>query len=187
MKVQNFKMRVNSQESEIVQKLSVEYQELLELCNERFDYDYETGFLLWKNRPSNRIEVGDIAGHLNRSGYVEVGVNGRLYPAHRLIFLMHHKHLPKCLDHIDNNPSNNLIDNLREATFSQNQHNQKLSSKNTSGVKGVSWVKGKNKWKVQIMFKGNRFNFGHFDDLEEASIVVRNKREELHKEFANHG
>jgi len=66
-----------------------------------------------------------------------------------LIFLYHHGYLPKFVDHIDGNKKNNRIENLREATKSQNAMNQKVSTRNTSGIKGVMWHKRDKKWFVQ--------------------------------------
>ena len=55
----------------------------------------------------------------------------------------------KCIDHIDNNIQNNNVTSLRFATSQENSQNAKLSSKNTSGTKGVRWNNEKNKWTAQ--------------------------------------
>ena len=49
------------------------------------------------------------------------------------------------IDHIDGNSKNNKIENLREATLSQNCQNQKIRNTNTSGTKGVWFHKQSNK------------------------------------------
>jgi hypothetical protein len=41
------------------------------------------------------------------------------------------------IDHIDGNAANNRIENLREATNSQNLANHEKNKNNTSGFKGV--------------------------------------------------
>jgi len=54
-----------------------------------------------------------------------------------------------CIDHIDNNTlNNNSINNLRWVTTKENAQNAKLSAKNTSGFKGVSFHKKLNKWRT---------------------------------------
>ena len=73
-----------------------------------------------------------------------------------------------CVDHIDNIKSNNNINNLRWATYSENQHNKSMMSNNTSGVKGVVWDKDRNKWRAQIMIDGMQIYLGLFENLEDA-------------------
>jgi hypothetical protein len=150
-------------------------------------FDYRDGELYWRVKPSNRvrIHIGQKAGTLNIRGYFSTKINRKLYFNHRLIFLMHYGYLPDYLDHIDGNRVNNKVENLREATLSQNQHNRKLSKNNTSGVKGVSWQK--NKWRVQIRLNDKLKSFGSYDDLELAELVAQEARTKYHGSFTNHG
>lgn len=90
-------------------------------------------------------------------------------------------------DHRNGNGLDNRICNLRPATQQENCCNQGIQKNNTSGIKGVSWQKSHNKWSVKIKFNGITYHLGYFDDIQEAEIVVRAKREELHGAFANHG
>lgn len=68
------------------------------------------------------IPAGAIAGHLRaRDGSIRMRVDGKHYCAHRLAWLYVHGRWPeKFLDHADRNPSNNALNNLREATIGQN-------------------------------------------------------------------
>lgn len=75
------------------------------------------------------------------------------------------------VDHIDLNPLNNLEENLRPATRTQQMHNQRLKINNQSGVKGVYWREDRQKWHVQIRINGIRTHLGLFDSLEEAKKV----------------
>ena len=162
----------------------------VDLLNHLFEYDKETGNLIWKIKPSskgNRVKVGDIAGTVKSHGYLCVGINYNSYRAHRLIFLMHKGYLPKTIDHINGDRLDNRIENLRAVTASQNQHNRKLNSNNTSGYKGVYWAKQTKKWRAEIETSGERVHLGYFDNVEEAAEVLRKAREELHGDFANHG
>ena len=43
----------------------------------------------------------------------------------------------KVVDHLDRNRTNNMFNNLRRCTSSENNRNAKLSIRNTSGIKGV--------------------------------------------------
>lgn len=50
-------------------------------------YDPDTGTFVWAARTSNRIKIGDVAGRPHNRGYVAIGVDGRVYLAHRLAWL----------------------------------------------------------------------------------------------------
>lgn len=130
-------------------------------------FDYRDGELYWKVSVKN-IKIGDRAGNLHKSGYCRVGINNKTYLKHRLIFLYHHGYLPEFLDHIDGDPSNDDIDNIRIATKSQNAMNRKkkLSS---SVYKGVSWKKSHMKWVAQIHIDGARKHIGIFDSEIDAA------------------
>ena len=160
----------------------------VDLLNELFEYDKETGDLIWREaRANGKVKKGDIAGTVDSKGYIKLDVNYKKHRAHRLVFLMHKGYLPKTIDHINGNPSDNRIENLRAATTSQNHYNRKLSSNNTSGFKGVSWDINKKTWKGYIYLDGQRIHLGVYKTPEEANVVVRKAREELHGSFANHG
>jgi len=99
---------------------------------------------------------------------------------------MHHNYFPEYIDHIDNNPLNNKIENLRECTLSQNSQNQKLKSNNTSRIKNVTWHKRVKKWQVQIMINGKNKYFGVYEDLHLAELVATEARIKYYAEFARH-
>ena len=149
-----------------------------------FLFDYKDGELYWKFSLSCKSPKGSIAGSIKNDKYRRIGLNKKLYLAHRLIFMMHHGYLPKIVDHIDGDRLNNRIENLRAATQSQNSHNQKLSNKNTSGYKNVTWNKRKAKWLVNVRVNYMDFHIGYFDDIELAALAAQEARDKYHKEFA---
>jgi hypothetical protein len=151
-------------------------------------FDYKDGNLYWKIKPSNRVNIGDKVGCLDRStGYGRVRLKRALYGTHRLIFIMHHGYSPAIVDHIDCNPQNNRIENLREANQKTNQQNQKIHPTNTSGYKNVTWVADKKKWAVRMMIDGKTKHKGYFNDPKDAAEFATKVREELFGSFANHG
>jgi hypothetical protein len=150
-------------------------------------FEYCDGELYRKVKTNRNIKIGAKAGYLNKSGYVITSINGKLYFNHRIIFLMFHGYLPEFIDHIDNNPLNNQIENLREATSTQNQYNRLIQKNNTSGVKGVSWNTQKQKWHVQLRINNKLKYFGRYYDLEVAKFVAETMRYKYHGAFANHG
>ena len=90
-----------------------------------------------------------------------------------------------CVDHKDNDKTNNHISNLRFATSKENNQNSKLSSRNTSNVKGVHFDKRAKKWCAQIMIDGIRIHIGYYDDLDDAKIARVNKANEAFGIFVN--
>jgi len=150
-------------------------------------FDYKDGTLYWKNPSAPRIKKGQVAGRLGIRGYVETNINYKKYKNHRIIFLMFNGYLPEIVDHIDGNRLNNRIENLRAATMSQNLHNAKLSKANKSGIKGVSWEKDRNTWKVQIGVNGTTKRIGGIKSLELAELVAQELRQIHHGEYAHNG
>lgn len=137
------------------------------------------GVLYWR-------KTGKKAGTLHHTGYTQISINDKQYNAHRLMFMLHYGWVPEVIDHVDGDRSNNKIDNLRLATWSQNLQNMKLRPTNKSGVKNVSWCKTKKKWVVQLSINKRQTNLGRFDDLEFADLVATEARNKYHGAFARH-
>ena len=88
------------------------------------------------------------------------------------------------VDHIDRNPLNNRIENLRMATCQQNSMNKTKTSKNTSGYKSISWNKEKQKWHARIKRNYKSIHLGYFSDIEDAREIYNKNAKELFGEFA---
>ncbi len=119
--------------------------------------------LKWKISHKNGMPSGRMAGSISnphRSGQWSLKHLGRLYLVHRIIYILHNGKIDPSLmiDHIDGNPLNNRIDNLRLVTASVNAQNQRLKKSNVSGVPGVypSGAKGYITWHVSINVKGHK-------------------------------
>lgn len=156
-----------------------------------FDYNPDTGIFTHKtNRGS--VKIGSKAGTVNKSDkYHYLKISKEKYAAHRLVWIYIYGEIPIGfeIDHINGCEADNRLINLRLATPSQNQHNQKLSIKNTSGFKGVYWSKKSNKWTTSIHLNGKQHNLGSFAEHDKASAIaaVMQAREAMHGEFTNHG
>lgn len=72
------------------------------------------------------------------------------------------------VDHIDNNPLNNTMKNLRVTNKTQNQINHDIQSNNTSGFTGVVWNAERNKWQAQIKFKNKKITAGRYKNKCDA-------------------
>ena len=148
-------------------------------------FEYKDGFLYWKKVNSNVTKIGNIAGCFQKNGYQILMLNKQFHYVHRLIYLKFYGNLPKIIDHIDGNPSNNKIENLREATQSDNICNRAKQSNNKSGIKGVAWNPKRNEWTATCQYKGIVIR-KYCKSIDEAEITVRKLREQLHGQFAHH-
>jgi len=157
----------------------------IETANYLFDLDKENGNLIWKNPTSNRVKRGSIAGcHHKASNSIVIGLYGKLFYAHRIIYLIYNGKWPDYeIDHIDGNRINNKPSNLREATRSQNQTNLGITKRNKSGIRGVWWDKNRKKWASQIQKNHKVKSLGRFDTIEEAYQAYKNASIEIHGEF----
>lgn len=89
------------------------------------------------------------------------------------------------IDHENQNGLNNCRYNLRPCTGSQNGINRGKNKNNTSGYKGVTYVKGRKKpWLAQIKFDRENVFIGYFATAIEAAIAYDEKAKELFGEFA---
>ena len=132
------------------------------------NYDPLTGVFIYKVKPCRKIRAGSVAGSLSH-GYIHIMISGKNYKAHRLAWLYVYGYFPEHdIDHIDRDPSNNKIDNLRHATHQCNIRNIGLQCNNTSGIKGVHWHKQHDKWHAQIMVNNKNHYLGLFTDFTEA-------------------
>lgn len=153
-----------------------------------FRYDPETGDLYYRensDKPAqwNKKWANKIAGKKNHR-YAFTKINQVEYMNHRLIWKMMTGNDPvRLLDHKDQNPHNNRIENLREADDVQNQYNTKLLSSNHSGHRGVSWNKRYKVWKVAIRLPDKRVHLGCFKDFDAACKAYDEIAIELHGEF----
>jgi hypothetical protein len=87
------------------------------------------------------------------------------------------------VDHIDRDPGNNELSNLRLATGSQNHFNVNPRTGCRSGIKGVSWAAGRNKWRAQTTVNGKNYHIGCFEDKFQAKAAYDAMCEKLHGEF----
>src|SRR5262245_47586099 len=98
----------------------------------RLTYDHESGVLRWRERPEgppqwNGKWAGKVAGGPSKSNaHHVVRFGNRLLLGHRIAWkLFSHEEPPEHIDHIDGDPMNNRIANLRAATRHENLRNAK--------------------------------------------------------------
>lgn len=113
-------------------------------------------------------------------------VDRRPYLVSRLIWKMAYGWDPLYIDHIDHNPGNNRLTNLREVSHQGNQRNRSLNTDNTSGHSGVVWHQAKKAWRSQIRVNGLRVYGVCSVDKNRAVESVLQLRE-AHNFHLNHG
>lgn len=136
------------------------------------------GRLMWID-PPGKAKVGDIAGSPH-NGYIQVGLFGRRYYAHRLAWFLHYGRWPQGeLDHVNGNRADNRIENLREVTRDENaQNRRKAQGNNKLGVLGV--YRHSERFRAQIMAAGGRIHLGLFDTVEEAHAAYVAAKRRFH-------
>ena len=159
-------------------------------------YDPETGHLWWVKEGGPTRKIGQPAGHNHAAGYIEVTLRygGKQYRtmAHRIAWFLYYGCWPKnYLDHINNNKKDNRIENLREATHSQNMANRPkmrvTDSKTDSGsyvchnifvgvyrIPSGSWVA-----------RHKKKHLGTFDTPEEAALAYNKEAKRRFGDFAH--
>lgn len=143
-------------------------------------YDYKDGSLFFKESGIEHKATPITNAHR----YARLVVDGKAYALHRLIFLHCYGYLPKIVDHIDNDRTNNKIENLREVTQQQNCLNRVTHKNSKSGIKNVYFVTRMKKWCVAMTVQSKRKIIGYFEDLELAELVAIEARNKFHGSFA---
>lgn len=144
-------------------------------------YDSGTGHFTWIKRCGKRGVVGKVAGTVDFGGYVVITIDGKRHKAHRLVWLYVHGKWPDvAMDHINGVRTDNRISNLREANWSENQHNRNLQRNNKSGFMGVSWDAHSGKWRAGIRSNRRSVNLGSYDSPEAAHFAYLAAKAKAH-------
>lgn len=131
-------------------------------------YEPETGIFTRLVESGGR-NPGSVAGWKTERGYIRVSFNKKHIMAHRLAWLYVHGVMPsKQIDHINNIRDDNRIANLREATCTENQRNQKIKSNSNSGLKGACFDKKRMRWYSRITIAGKQIHLGTYETKEQA-------------------
>lgn len=141
------------------------------LFDKLFLYDADTGMITRKVRSGSQPR-GREPGCLDRDGYIKICVYGKFFFAHRIAWLLHFGEWPEePVDHMDGNPVNNKISNLRLANRSVNGKNRALARNNSSGCCGVVWASSAGKWQAQIKSDGVSRYLGVYDNMLDAAAA----------------
>ena len=157
-----------------------------ERLKEILHYCPEIGAFTWL-KSMGRCRAGGFAGCKDLHGYIMVGIDKKLYAAHRLAFLYMTGSLPKDhTDHINQVRHDNRWKNIREVTQAGNNKNKSVRKDNKSGFNGVYWCKHLNKWVSQIGIDGKIISLGNF--MEKSDAIEARKAANIKYGFhTNHG
>lgn len=176
------------------------------LLRRLLDYNPKTGEFKWRERPAWMFKphhkTGLRSSHAktwnkrfagtnaftspNRHGYLATTVMFQRLSAHRTAFAIIHDRWPDVVDHINGDPSDNRIENLREVSHVENLRNTKLHKHNTTGHMGVRWHKRTKRWVAFIKVNGKQIHLGSFGTFDEA-VSARQAGERRFGFHTNHG
>lgn len=137
-------------------------------------YDKGTGTVYKAGRPM---------GSVGKDGYVRVRFFGRVERVHRLAYILQGLPLPKQVDHINGNRSDNRWVNLRGASNMENQYNRRGTSK-AGRKKGAYYNATQRQWYSLIRFEGRRVYLGTFESEDAAHTAYTAAAKKYHGEFA---
>ena len=142
---------------------------------ELLHYDEHTGMFSWKVYMGGNIFPGDKAGS-KYSNAINIGIDGKQYLAHRLSWIYVYGENPdRIVDHKNRDPYDNRLDNLRLATYRQNQYNRNLNKNSTTKVKGVTYNKRHGRYIAYININSKYIHIGTFNTIQEAKEARENR------------
>lgn len=153
----------------------------------RFKIDVYAG----KNYCSLSNAKDSIAGVKSADGSWSITHEKRPVKVHRIIYLLANKVVDssKVIDHINGNPSDNSMINLREVSYKENRRNLKIDKRNLTGVTGVS-LHSNNTYRSSVTdIKGGRltksFSISKYGKEEAFRLACQWRKEQIEQLNAN--
>lgn len=156
-----------------------------EKLKEQLSYNKNNGKFIWI-KSKKGISKNSIAGSMHKDGCILIGIDNKIYKAHRLAWLYIYGYMPKEIDHINHDRADNRIFNLREVKHSDNMKNLPLAKNNKSGITGVRWCRIRLKYVAYIQVDKKPIPLGRYDNKTDA-IKARKDAEIKYNFHKNHG
>lgn len=147
-------------------------QDALEFAQGFVSYNQETGEFRYL-RNVGRCRVGHPAGYTRTDGYLVFNCQGKIIRGNRLAWVLSGRTLTPGMDidHINGNPGDNRLSNLRMVSRGENLRNRKGPDRDSvSGILGVSPCAG-GRWLAQLQIEGKNKNLGRYSTRDEAQAV----------------
>lgn len=152
-----------------------------EVLRSKLDYDPETGIFTWRARAGGKY-CGAVAGTPDGGGWghLRIRVNYVSHAAHRLAWLYVHGEWPKQhIDHINGDPKDNRISNLRDVSNQVNQQNRRrVRACSSHPFMGATLTK--RGWMAKIRSEGKAIYLGTFETPEAANDAYVQAKRRLH-------
>ena len=151
----------------------------LEELQTKLEYNPDTGLFRWLDKGPVTRKPGWFAGHISKTGYHTIRIYKKLYKASRLAWLLYHKTPPVYfIDHIDGNPLNNKIENLRDVPQSKNAQNRHRFVGKC--LPGTCYDASRHKYVAQITVNYKNIHLGRFEKETEAHLAYLKAKEKYH-------
>jgi len=146
-----------------------------ELNGRKIKYE-DCKLYVWRELKSKPSYWYEAKGGINKSnGYRCVRINNKSFRFHRVVYFIHNQEwnihnssTDNSIDHIDRNPLNNNIENLRVVTNQENQWNR--------DGKGHYFNKANGKYMARIKVDGEHKYLGYFMTEQEAAAAYLNAK-----------
>ncbi len=142
--------------------------------------EYRDGELFWRVKSSSRKMGKPIGAPAGLQGRLQCQIAGSHHYVHRLIWLFHHGAWPTDqIDHINGHPTDNRVENLREADAAMNSRNKR--------VRGISFDKrsAERPWRARIMVDGRSISLGYFSSEADAMAEYQRAKLIYHPAYAS--
>lgn len=138
---------------------------LLDVCQKYLNYNPVTGDLIWVKKRGGESKLNTPVACFDIGGYRRVHINGKTYKAHIICWLLYYKDLPtQMIDHVNRNPGDNRINNLRGVSRSENGRNtDRIDEGHLVGAYPYY-----NKWVSRLTYNKQRYYVGLFNTQQEA-------------------
>lgn len=156
------------------------------VVREKLYYESDTGIVGWRVPPRRGTSAGP-AGSPDRSGHLYLKIAGKRLPLHRIAWFLHHGQWPaERIDHINGNPADNRVANLRLASHAENIRNSAKWRTRPGRLKGTVFISGNSRrpWLARITVNGHARQLGYYATEAEAGRAYDAAAKELFGEFS---